>query len=481
MMQYFLILVGWLTAVGVFQNYKPLPEGLDYESKTHLVSKDDIEFLYDLTYEDSLGNIVYEQEIFDTIDSLVTNAQEYVLIDMFLFNSFKGPGNYAYRELSPILTNRLIEQKSKYPDLKIDFITDPLNTLYGGYKAPELNLLQNTDINVIITDTRKSRDNVYLFSPVWRTFFQWLGNNDEKGWLKHPLLIGGDKVTLRSYLAMGNLKANHRKVLIADSDDSFVSLITSYNTHSASSDFSNVGLMVKGDIYKDILYSEGAIANFSKNTLQFNFDTNQKSSIVNEEHFKVKFLTETKIKHELINSFRSLGKGDSLRIAAFYLSQRKIIRSILKAAKNGADVKIILDPNRHGFGYDKTGIPNQPVAHELLKRSKGNLQLRWYLTNGEQFHTKFNYIKYLDGTSKVILGNSNLTKKNLGGYNLETEFVVTGNSNTELMQEIDNYFDRIWNNNDGNVFTVNYERFKNESFINKFRYRFGEAIGSGVY
>ena len=93
-MQYFLILVGWLTAVGLYQNFKPLPEGLDYESDIHLVAEEDIDFLYDLTYEDSLGNIIHEQEIFDAIDSLVANAQKYVLIDMFLFNSFKGPGNY---------------------------------------------------------------------------------------------------------------------------------------------------------------------------------------------------------------------------------------------------------------------------------------------------------------------------------------------------------------------------------------------------
>lgn len=480
-MAYFLILFGWLTAVGVYQNFKPLPEGLDYESAVHLVSEEDIDFIFDLTYEDSLGNIIHEQEIFDTIDSLVVNAQKYILIDMFLFNSFKGPGNYAYRELSPFLTNRLIEQKSKYPDLKIDFITDPLNTLYGGYRAPELKLLRDNDINIIVTDMRRSRDNVYLFSPVWRTFIQWFGNSDNGGWLKHPLLTDGDKITLRSYLAFGNLKANHRKVVVTDSGDDMISLITSHNTHSASSDFSNVGLMVKGDIYKDILLSERAIANFSKSALQLDLDRNQKPSIVNEDYFKVKFLTETKIKQELINSFKNLGTGDSLRIAAFYLSQREIIRSLLRAVKNGANVKIILDPNQHGFGYDKTGIPNQPVAHELLKKSKGNLKLRWYLTHGEQFHTKFNYIKYIDGTSKVILGNSNLTKKNLDGYNLEAELVVSGNTNSELMKELDKYFERIWNNWDGNVYTVNYEQFKDISFIKKFRYRFGEAVGTAVY
>ena len=328
---------------------------------------------------------------------------------------------------------------------------------------------------------RKSRDNVYLFSPVWRTFIQWFGNNSTKGLLRHPLLIGGDKVTLRSYLAFGNLKANHRKVVVADSGDQMVSLITSHNTHSASSDFSNVGLMVKGDIYKDILYSERAIAEFSDGQLNYEFDPLKSQITTNDLPYKVTFLTEMQINDELVNSFKSLGTGDSLRIAAFYLSKRDIIRSILKAAKNGADVKIILDPNRHGFGYEKYGTPNQPVAHELLRRSDNKIKLRWYLTHGEQFHTKLNFIKYVNGTSKAILGNSNLTKKNLGGYNLEAEFMVESSTNSYLMKKINGYYERIWNNSDGNIFTVEYDVLKDESLVKKFRYRFGEAIGTAVY
>lgn len=480
-MQYILILIGWLTSVGLYQNYKPLPEGLNYRSEVHMVADDDIEFFADLTYEDSLGNLIREQEIYNTIDSLVSNAQKYILIDMFLFNSFKGPANNAYRELSPLLSQKLVHQKTIYPNLNIDFITDPLNTLYNGYNAPELELFKEAKINVILTDMRKTRDNTYLYSPVWRTFIQWFGNSDEKGWLKHPLVEGGDKVTLRSYLAFGNLKANHRKVVVVDNNDEMISLITSHNSHSASSDFSNVGLLVKGDIYKDILASENAIANFSKGSLQYD-SLNFTNSIENTVPlYQVTFLTEKEIGKELMHSFSNLSKGDTLMVAAFYLSKRGIVKSILKASKNGADVRVILDPNIHGFGYEKNGIPNQPVAAELLKKSNNNIKLRWYLTHGEQFHTKFNYIRYIDGTSKVILGNSNLTKKNLGGYNLEAEFMVEGDSNTPLMEEINDYYNRIWNNLDGNIFTVKYSQFKNESFGKKIGYRFGNAFGTSVY
>jgi len=481
-MQYILILLGWLATVGVYQSTKPFPEGLNYRGGVHQVAEGDIEFLADLTYVDSIGNIVHDQEIYDTIDSLVNGAEKYIHLDMFLFNSFLGPANYAYRELSPELTKSLILKKNANPKIKIDFITDPLNTLYGGYKAPELQFLKNVGVNVIITDLRKTRDNTYLYSPVWRTFIQWFGNKDEGGRFKNPLLKNGDKVTFRSYLAFGNLKANHRKVVVVDSGDNMVSLITSHNSHSASSDFSNVGLMVKGDIWKDIIYSENAIAKFSGGKLQIDSFLVSKDNIINNElSYKVTFLTEKKINMELVKSFSNLGSGDSLMIAAFYLSKRDIVKSILKASNNGANVRVILDPNIHGFGYEKHGVPNQASAHELLKKSDGKIKLRWYKTHGEQFHTKFNFIKYHNGTSKVILGNSNLTKKNLGGFNLEAELIVEAESNTPLIREIDDYYEKIWNNNNGNIYTVDYDKLKDESFWKMLNYRIKEPLGIAVY
>lgn len=481
-MQYILILFGWLTAVGVFQSNKPLPEGLNYRSAVHQVAEGDIAFLADLTYKDADGNTVHEQEIYDTIDSLVSGAEQYIFIDMFLFNSFKGPANYAYRELTPELTELLVSKRTANPKIKIDFLTDPINTFYGGYKAPELQLLRESGINVIMTDLRKTRDNTYLYSPVWRTFIQWFGNTDEGGRFKNPLLTGGAKVTLRSFLAYGNLKANHRKVIVVDSGDEMISLITSHNSHSASSDFSNVGLMVKGAIWKDIIFSENTIANFSGGKLQIDIPIIEKSgSLENNLPYEVTFLTEKKINKELVNSFGKLANGDSLMIAAFYLSKRDVIKSILKADRNGAYVRIILDPNIHGFGFEKYGTPNQPVAHELLKKSNGNIKLRWYKTHGEQFHTKFNYIKYIDGTSKVILGNSNLTRKNLGGFNLEAELIVEANSNSPLIREIDDYYEKIWNNIDGNIYTIEYDSLKDESFWKMLNYRFKQATGIAVY
>jgi len=64
-----------------------------------------------------------------------------------------------------------------------------------------------------------------------------------------------------------------------------------------------------------------------------------------------------------------------------------------KAAEAGVDVKIILDPSKDAFGREKNGIPNQPVAYELTKKSHGKIRIRWYHTHGEQFHTKLTLIE----------------------------------------------------------------------------------------
>ena len=81
----------------------------------------------------------------------------------------------------------------------------------------------------------------------------------------------------------------------------------------------------------------------------------------------------------------------------------------------------------------------------------------------------------------MILGNSNLTKKNLGGFNLETELIVEADSNTPLIREIDDYYEKIWNNHNGNIYTVDYDYFKDESLKKKLNYRIKEPLGIAFY
>ncbi|MFB4162870.1 phospholipase D-like domain-containing protein [Alteribacillus sp. JSM 102045] len=75
--------------------------------------------------------------------------------------------------------------------------------------------------------------------------------------------------------------------------------------------------------------------------------------------------------------------GSNIHLAILYLSDTKIIKALLRAHNRGAKIRIIFDQNMEAFGQRKNGIPNKPVAYELMKSKKKDLDVRWYETKGE--------------------------------------------------------------------------------------------------
>ena len=476
-----LLFLLWLVFSGCVHAIKTLPEGIDYQSKGYCVGAEDIEFLSDLTYKNAVGETVHEQEIFDTIFTLIDNAREYILIDMFLFNSYTGKAEKSYRRLCSELMSGLIKKKKEIPSIKIDFITDPVNNVYGGVKSKEVTLLREAGINVIYTDLSELRDSNLLYSPIWRLFIQWFGNSDSGGIFKHPFSEDEPGVTLRSYLTLLNYKANHRKVILADNRGKWTTVITSANPHDGSSAHSNIALKITGAFGREIYTAEKSVAAFSHGKLHdVFFERTDRENSGQNNCVYLYLVTEKKIEEELIQQLESLGPGDSVLMAVFYLSHRTIINALLKAAEAGATVKIILDPSKDAFGREKNGIPNQPVAYELTKKSHGKIKIRWYHTHGEQFHTKLTLIEKQNGTSDVVLGSANLTRKNIENFNLELDAKVVGNSSAVVMQEIKQYYDRIWYNKDG-YYTVDYPFYEDKSFMKTFLYRLYESTGISTF
>jgi len=452
---------------------KGMPDGTNYESKYYYVSENEIDFLYDLTYR-SAEQIISEQEIFDTIFSHIDSARTYILIDMFLFNSYIGEADQTYRKLAEELSDKLIHKKNE-SDIQIDFITDPINILYKGAESKELIKMEVAGINVINTDLKKLPDSNILYSFIWRTFFQWFGNSKEGGTLAHPFSSEEKKVTCRSYLTLLNFKANHRKVFVADHKDSWVSVITSANPHDGSSAHSNIGILIYGDFAEEIYKVETSVANFSKGSLSSEIDTARKED---KKAIKLKLITEEKIKDSLIQEINVSTNADSIKMGMFYLSDRNVIKSLITASKRGVNIRIILDPNKDAFGRKKKGIPNRPVAYELIKRSKGKIQIKWYSTHGEQFHSKIIFFESPHKENTVILGSANLTKRNIGNKNLEMNVLLKAKHDTAPIREIHNYFELIWNDE---KYTVDYEVYANKSLWKRFVYRFTEFWGASSY
>ena len=241
---------------------------------------------------------------------------------------------------------------------------------------------------MIVTNLKALPDSNPIYSAFWRTFIQWFGNSKRNGLIPHPFTGGKPKVTLRSYLDMLNFKANHRKVFMADPAGKAVVILTSANPHDGSSAHSNVALKITGNIWQDVYAAEAAVARLSGHQLQgarLEIDEGVRRAA---GHAKIVFLTENRIKKELIARIRQTTADDEIRMALFYLAERQIIEALVDASERGVHIKVILDPNKDAFGFEKIGVPNRPVAAELLNASSGKIKVRWYDTHGEQFHTK---------------------------------------------------------------------------------------------
>ncbi|NHN33933.1 phospholipase [Paenibacillus sp. S3N08] len=461
------MLLIWLMVVMVYQNNKALPPGISVEGSVHYVKE--VQFLYDLTYKNPVLP-VQETMIFDQIFKTIDEAEQFIVIDMFLFNSYYKEG-MLYTPLSGMLTNKLLDKRAKYPAMPIVFITDEVNTMYGSAMPPELERLKAGGIEVVITDVNPLRDSIPSYSAVWRTFFQWFGQSGS-GWLPNPMVDSAPPMTLRSYLKLVNVKANHRKVIITE----HALIVPSANAHDSSAYNSNSAFLVSGDIIGDALASERAVAAFSASSGIAAAFPEYKPSGKEEGDIEVRLLTEGKIYKHILQSLSEAGPGDKVWMGMFYLADRGIIKALIDASKRGAELRLILDSNQNAFGRDKIGVPNRPVAKELLDATDRQINVRWYNGTEEQYHTK---LLFIDKANTVIInnGSANFTQRNLADLNLETNLGIAAPGDSKVAQQLRQYFNRLWNN-EGAEYTLNYEAFEDKTvLIKQIMYKLQDWLG----
>ncbi len=133
------------------------------------------------------------------------------------------------------------------------------------------------------------------------------------------------------------------------------------------------------------------------------------------------------------------------------------------------------------------GIPNRQVARELVALGDllgeggageggmggGGVEVRWYATDGEQFHTKLVAFHTTRGTT-LLGGSANLTRRNLGDYNLEADLLVRAND--ALGAQVSEYFERLWSNEDGD-FSLPYEDYPDDKWWKRVVYPVQEFTG----
>ncbi|RFU70883.1 phospholipase [Peribacillus saganii] len=438
-----------LTFVIAYNSYKPLPEGVSVEGEVRYPKN--IDFLYDLTYKQPNGEMKSEQHIFPSIYKAIEEAESFIVMDMFLFNGYYDE-NRDFPDISRKLTDKLIQQKKKHPDMKIIFITDEINTSYGSHPAKELEELKKNDNEVVETNLERLRDPNPLYSAVWRSFIQWFGEHGN-GWVRNPFAETAPKVTLRSYFRLLNIKANHRKVLATEK----TAIISSANPHDASGYHSNIAFSLDGNVIGDAVKAEHAVSRFSKGTDAFPVfkKTEEKKGPITAQ-----LITEGKIKSHVVDGINASENGDIIWIGMFYIADRDVVNAITEAAKRGVIIKMVLDPNQNAFGNEKNGLPNLPVAAEIEELGEKNITVRWYKTEKEQFHTKLMMIKKQD-KSIIIGGSANYTSRNLDDFNLEENIKITAPEDAPISKDVEIYFKRIWENENGS-YTADYKEYQDK-------------------
>jgi phosphatidylserine/phosphatidylglycerophosphate/cardiolipin synthase-like enzyme len=473
-------------AIGLWHSHKPLPEGVHVATDWVDVPTKDVQLLVDSTVTDGQGRLVIRQQIFDEVMRMIDAARELVVLDFFLFNDHKGnvaDGAKPYRELSRELKEHLIARKRAVPGLRVLFITDPINDVYGSAPSPELEELRDAGITVVPTNLDRLRDSNAGYSALWRLFVAWWdGDARGSGWLPNPLETGPERVTLRAWLRLLNFKANHRKLIVADDGaGDLVALVASANPHDASSAHSNLGLRFGGALARELIASEIAIARFSGWSEPFTTPPVPQTQDSGES-VRVQYLTEGAIKSALMNALTTAERGEAISIAVFYLADRDILQALIDAAARDVRVRLILDPNKDAFGRTKDGVPNRPVAAELVRRSGGRIDVRWYRTHGEQFHVKLAVVQRAD-VLWALIGSANFTRRNLEDYNLEAAVALETGRDSALAQEVAQYFDLLWQNDPLTLreYTTDFPTYEDQSFARYWRYRLMEATGLSTF
>ncbi len=476
---------------------------------------ENVTFLADLSWLEADGGRQIEQQYFDALLQLIAQAESLIVLDMFLFNAWQGPVSETHRALSDELTDALIQQKQLKPSIAITVISDPVNAVYGGLPSTHFAKLRAAGIDVVLTDLTQLQDSNPLYSGLWRWLVRPFGNSLGSA-LPNP--FGPGRVSVRSYLALLNFKANHRKLLVADNASGELhAIVSSANPHDGSSAHRNVALQFTGPAVIDLLVSEKALLSMSdadtswqawpesvKTAVQAHpaLESNTPKDAALAEQVlasplssaSLQIVSESRIQQAILALLETAQPDDQIDLLMFYLSDRDVIDALISAHQKGVKLRVLLDVNQDAFGRKKKGVPNRPVAAELVA---AGIPVRWCATDGEQCHAKMLYRKtsqYAD----LLLGSGNYTRRNLDDFNLETNVwlrlpIASAASGTDTDNDVAQggtraaindaatHFDIQWSNQNGRTYSTAYEQFANESVWLKWRYRFMEATGFGTF
>lgn len=444
--------------------------------------------------------------------AMIDGAETTLILSFFLFDSFYGESSGA-RDIVGEMVAHVIERKRVRPDLAVALILDPCNRAYSDRVSPAEAALRAHGVDVFYSDLISGlKRGAFLgvregLGHVGRALdvvtFKVLGKVVSRVGAVIPVPVGrfdGRMYNLEMAYNAALMKANHRKLVVADSaDGTWEMLVSSANPHNASGYHVNNAVSVRG---APALYGYQTLREDMRRSVKLGSRYvhwhDGKSRAYRRNYFKVAFperavdgeraggadaggaqvtvLTERAIESAALELMASVSGADVVDIQMFYLSRKPVVEAIIEASTRvDRPIRLLLDANKDSFNRQKDGTPNRQVARHMLREAAlrgGKLEVRWYATHGEQNHVKSASVRnVVTGRMVLLMGSCNWTGRNMAGVNMEANLLVEGCP--QVVNGFCGNFDVAWRNGGDGLQSLPYEAFAPETASNR-KWHLGE-------
>jgi phosphatidylserine/phosphatidylglycerophosphate/cardiolipin synthase-like enzyme len=494
------LLLAW-AAIALWQSHKRLPPGIDIAGSWHSVPVSDVRFLSDLTAADAGGARLHERQINAELLRMIAQARDFLVLDTGLFGDLPaaGAGASRMRAAAPVaaaLTDALLQARRLQPGLQVLLLIDPTSTQLNVGTAA-LQRLRAAGVAVVPVDVSRLRAPNAAFASLWQLCCSWWTADAAVGDWPNPLGVGANGVSFGLWGGTPGYQRSHRQLLIGDNGAGrLTGIIFSRPLNAEASLHTAVALQLSGGSLEPLLESEFVVAQFSgwsggdmQERAQRLFELRHhgaasgiataSSAAASTDAAHVRVLSEASIADALLQRINTAGSHDSIEIAALYLSQRDLVRALIDAAWRGAGVRVLLDPGKDGYGYERSGLPNRQVASELVSASDGAVRVRWYRTHGEQFSPGFALIRGA-GRAWLLVGTAELSRRDLDDFNLAAAFNAELPGTAATSNDALSWFDTLWYNRaaGGTEYSSDADVYADASQLDYWQYRLLEASGA---
>ncbi|HWW21641.1 MAG TPA: phospholipase D-like domain-containing protein [Steroidobacteraceae bacterium] len=487
------LLVAWIGST-LWHSDRRLPPGIHIGGSWENMPVSQIRFLRDLSAADASGAPLSERQIDAELQRMIEGAREIIVIDAGLFGDLPAAGPKAPRlrvapTVAAALTDTLLKAKQDQPALQVLMLVDPASSELSSASGP-IDRLRAAGIDLVPVATGRLRSPNAAFVAFWQLCCGWWSHGKGAGSWPNPIGVGPPGVAMGLWGRIPPYQRAHRQLIVADDGNGNLDgMIFSRPLNAEAALHSATALRVSGPALDATLESEFAVAQFSgwfgggamQARAQRMLERQRQSSSgpPPPETARARVVSESMIGESVVSLIDATGRHDSIEVAALYLCERDLVRALLDAARRGVAVRLLLDPDKDGYGYDRSGLPNRVVASELVASSDGAVRVRWYRTHGEQFSAGVVLIRS-SRRSLLAVGTADLSRRDLDDYNLAADFIVEVAPGSAPASDALNWFDTLWFNraSGGIEYSSDADVYADASQLRYWQYRLLEATGA---